>query len=159
VSSRAFFEQARDALVGFLPPEWRDFGSYFTSRNLKVWFEPERKEHYEVQLISRHALQAARRRTRTTVLEVGFHAEHTDAARNDDVLARLERSSKRWRKVLGDEPEVDAFVGMQSGAWRRVSELWEGDDVIEPEAAIEAAARLAEYIRAIEPVRRAKAKR
>ena len=74
--TREFFEQVVDALVGFLPPDARDFSWRTSSRNLKVWFGEDTREHYEVQLVDDE-------------LEIGFHAEYPDPARNDAVLARI----------------------------------------------------------------------
>ena len=39
--------------------------------------------------------------------------------------------------------------------WRRISEVWEPPDPDDPDAPIEIAARLADYVDAIEPLRRA----
>ena len=127
------------ALRGFLPPAMRDFSARRSSGNLKVWFGDEEREHYEVQLL------------RGPALEVGFHAEHKDEARNEATLERLLEQEKTWRKALGPEPDAGKFLGRQS-SWRRVSEVWDLPGV-EDEASIEAAERLADYIRAIEPVR------
>lgn len=150
MSQRAFFDQVADALIGFLPPDLRDFGSYRTSHNIKVWYGDDgRREHYEVQVISGRHVQASGQ-----VLEIGFHAEHRDASDNEDAIARLTGAESRWRKALGDEPEAGTFLG-HKGPWRRLSEVWSDDGVTEPEAAIEAAERLAAYIRTFEPVRRA----
>ncbi|TMK88374.1 MAG: hypothetical protein E6G57_07345 [Actinobacteria bacterium] len=142
--SRAFFETVEDALHGFLPPAMRDFESHRTSMNLKVWYD-EGREHYEVQLVSGPAL------------EVGFHAEHKDAGRNEEILDRLVGGEKRWRKVLGRAPKAGAFVGRQKN-WRRVSEVWDGDGLTE-DAAVEAAERRAAYIEALEPLRRGSTKK
>jgi hypothetical protein len=142
--SRAFFETVDDALHGFLPPSLRDFDSHRTSMNLKVWYE-EGREHYEVQLMSGPAL------------EVGFHAEHKDPGRNDDILARLVDAEKQWRKALGRAPQAGAFLGRQK-SWRRVSEVWDGDGLTD-DAAVEAAERLGAYIEALEPVRRGRARK
>jgi len=142
--SRAFFETVDDALHGFLPPAFRDFQSHRSSMNLKVWFD-EGREHYEVQLVSGPAL------------EVGFHAEHKDAGRNEEVLDRLVGGEKRWRKALGRAPKTGAFVGRQKN-WRRVSEVWDGDGLTE-DAAVEAAERLGAYIEALEPLRRGSTKK
>lgn len=142
--SRAFFETVDDALHGFLPPALRDFDSHRTGMNLKVWYE-EAREHYEVQLVSGPAL------------EVGFHAEHKDATRNEDVLGRLVGGEKTWRKALGREPETGAFLGRQKN-WRRISEVWGGDGLTE-DAAVESAERLAGYIEALEPLRRGRRSR
>jgi len=137
--SRAFFETVDDALHGFLPPALRDFESHRTSMNLKVWYD-EGREHYEVQLVSGPAL------------EVGFHAEHKDAGRNEEILDRIVDGEKRWRKALGRAPKTGSFLGRQKN-WRRVSEVWEGDGLTD-DAAVEAAERLGAYIEAFEPLRR-----
>src|SRR5439155_11303392 len=100
----------------FLPPSLRRFGSYRTAHNIKLWYGDERREHYEVQHI---------RRGKGHVLEIGFHAEHASADDNDQVLDRLAKREKAWRKTLGDEVEVGPFIGEQS-SWRRVSETWDG---------------------------------
>lgn len=142
--SRAFFEQVAEALVGFLPPERRGFSSRSTGRNLKVWFGPEAREHYEVQILSHEG---------SRVLEVGFHAEHPEATRNEEVLGRLLADERRWRKTLGREVEAGRFLG-RPGAWRRASEVWDGPDLSAPETAVEAADRLAAYICALEPLRK-----
>lgn len=139
---RAFYDDVSDALNSFLPPSLRGFSSYRTSHNIKVWFGQEAREHYEVQSI---------RRRKGYELEIGFHTEHSDADRNEDVVEGLVSIEKRWRKELGKEPEAGQFVGYQTRTWRRISELWEAVD--SPDLAVEAAERLAAYIRALEPLR------
>lgn len=141
--SKAFFEQVVEALVGFLPPDGRQFSSRVSGRNAKVWFGAEAREHYEVQMV---------RRDGVAVLEIGFHAEHADAARSEAVLSRLVAAERRWRRSLGKEVEVGPFLG-RAGSWRRASETWDGADLSDPGAAVEAADRLAEYIAAFEPLR------
>jgi hypothetical protein len=148
----AFFEQVADALVGFLPPELRGFSSRRTGRNLKVWFGDDAREHFEVQLISPTALAAGGVSGRAAMVEVGFHAEHGDAPRNDAVLARLLAHEPVWRLALGDTVQVGPFLGHQA-TWRRASELWPRPSPLGTEAAVEAAERLAAYICALEPVR------
>ena len=142
--SRAFFETVDDALHGFLPPALRDFDSHRTSMNLKVWYD-EGREHYEVQLVSGPAL------------EVGFHAEHKDAGRNEEILDRLVNGEKQWRKALGRAPKTGAFLGRQK-SWRRVSEVWDGEGLTD-DAAVEAAERLGAYIEALEPLGRGSRKK
>jgi hypothetical protein len=142
--SREFFETVDDALHGFLPPTLRDFESHRTSMNLKVWYD-EGREHYEVQLVSGPAL------------EVGFHAEHKEADRNEEILGRLVDAEKRWRRSLGRAPKTGSFLGRQKN-WRRVSEVWEGDGLTE-DAAVEAAERLGAYIEAFEPLRRGRTRK
>ena len=141
--SRAFFEQLVEALVGFLPADRRAFSSRVSGRNAKIWFGAEAREHYEVQML---------RRDGAPVLEIGFHAEHPDAARSEAVLERLMAAERRWRRSLGPEVETGPFLG-RAGSWRRASETWDGADLSDPGAAVEAADRLAEYIAAFEPLR------
>ena len=142
--SRVFFEQVVEALVGFLPPERRGFSSRVTGRNAKVWFGAETREHYEVQIL---------RRDGVPVLEIGFHAEHPDAARSEEVLSSLISAEPRWRRSLGPEVETGPFLG-RAGGWRRASETWDAADLSDPGTAVEAADRLAEYIATFEPLRR-----
>jgi hypothetical protein len=140
VYGKHFYDDVFDVLRTFLPPSMRNFEWYRTSHNLKLWFGPEQKEHYEVQIF---------KKGKDIVLEIGFHAEHKEAGRNDEVLAALDE--KRWRKALGPEAESGTFIGRQT-SWRRLSEVWNGSD--DPELAVDAAERLAEYIRTLEPLRR-----
>ena len=86
-------------------------------------------------------------------LEIGFHAEHPDAARNDAVLARILGDGKSWRRNLGRGVETGRYRGRQAAVWRRASECWDGDALLEPGTAVEAAERLAVYITTIEPLR------
>ena len=143
--SRAFFEQVVEALVGFLPPERRGFSWRVSGRNAKLWFGDEAREHYEVQLV---------RQGGATVLEVGFHAEHSDAARNEAAIDRILAAEADWRPALGDEVRVGRFLD-HAGPWRRASETWDdGDlDLSDPGVAIDAADRLSGYITAFEAAR------
>ena len=141
--SRAFFVEVVEALIGFLPPEQSGFFSRVTGRNAKVWFGAETREHYEAQLL---------RRDGVTVLEIGFHAEHPDAARSDAVLQRILAGERRWRRTLGREVETGSFLGRPS-PWRRASETWADADLADPGTAVDAADRLAAYITAFEPLR------
>ena len=142
--SREFFDEVDKALRGFLPPALREFSARRTGGNLKVWFGDDEREHYEVQLM------------RGPKLEVGFHAEHKEAARNEEALGRLTDKEKAWRKALGPEPDAGPFLGRQS-SWRRVSEVWDLPN-FNDDASIEAAERLAHYIQALEPLRTTKGK-
>lgn len=140
---QSFFEQVLDALAGSVATEFGRPASFVHRRGLKVWFGEPGREHYETQLMQMGG---------DVVLEIGFHAEHPKVAVNEAVLARFAASEKSWRKALGPEPVAGEFIG-RSG-WRRVSEAWPvpPDDI---DAAIEVAARLADYIVALEPLRRA----
>src|SRR5687767_14932150 len=46
VYGRAFYDAVGDALMGFLPPSFRDFEWYRTGHNIKVWYGDDGKEHY-----------------------------------------------------------------------------------------------------------------
>lgn len=140
---RAFYESVADALTNFLPPSLRGFSRYYSSHNLKLWYGNARAEHYEVQHISSRGL-----------LEIGFHSEHADPERNEQVVAKLVGAEKRWRRTLGKDVEVGGFIGGPSKSWRRVSEVWRAAHWDHDDAtAVEAAERLADYIRALEPLR------
>lgn len=118
-------------------------------RGAKVWFDTEAptKEHYEAQLLSRRYVDG----TEGMAIEIGFHTEHKELAKNEAVIERLTASEKKWRKELGKEPEVDVFFGADN--WRRVSEAWIEPDLDDPEIAFEIASRLVDYVTAIEPAR------
>jgi hypothetical protein len=143
-----YFDDVLDALVGFLPPNRRTFESRKQWTGLKVWVGDEPKEHFEAQFLGRNGAR----------LEIGFHAEHRDAARNEEVLGRLLAGEAKWRRMLGREPEAGPFLGNQQN-WRRVSEVWDGPDLLEPETAIEAAERLAAYVTALAPLLLARSSR
>ena len=142
---KAFYDDVADALQSFLPPSLRDFEWYRTSHNLKLWFGSNDREHYEVQVF---------KNGKDVVLEIGFHAEYKDPDRSDEALGTLLKAEKKWRKELGKDAEAGPFVGRQT-AWRRLSEIWKNGshELGDPELAIDAAERLATYIRTLEPLR------
>ena len=120
---------------------------------IKVWFGPATptREHYEAQVIgARHVPGAT-----TLALEVGFHAEHPKAADNAAALSHLAAQEKRWRKAIGNEPVAGPFLGSRDD-WRRISETWPDPDLGEEDLAFELAARLTDYITALEPILRAR---
>ena len=120
---------------------------------IKVWFGPATptREHYEAQVVGpRHVPEAS-----TLALEVGFHAEHPKPADNAAALACLTAQEKRWRKALGEEAVAGPFLGTRDD-WRRVSETWPDPDLGEEDLAFELAARLTDYITALEPILRAR---
>ena len=137
------FEWVLDAFEGFAHDVDGELHSSSHRRGLKVWYGDAMKEHYEAQLIRLSKGEVA--------LEIGFHAEYPKPEENDAVLARLAKREKTWRKALGDEAEVGEFIG--SDRWRRISEVWEAPDPDDPEVAEEIAARLADYVLALEPIR------
>jgi hypothetical protein len=141
---RSFFEWVLDAFEGFAGDVDGRLESSSHRRGLKVWYDDAKKEHYEAQLI--------RLADGDVGLEIGFHAEYPKPEENDAVLAKLMAGQAKWRKQLGSEAVAGEFIG--SDRWRRISEVWEAPDPDDPEATIEIAARLADYVIAIEPLRR-----
>jgi hypothetical protein len=157
------FEAAGALLPGMLPDELGAVRQQAHRYGIKVWFDTETKraessrdtvkaprEHYEAQVVGKKDVPGAT----SLAIEVGFHAEHTKEADNQAVLDRLLEVEKRWRKDIGKEAEATRFLG-RAQHWRRVSETWLDPDLNDPELAFEVAARLCDYITAIEPVRRA----
>ena len=141
---RSLFEWVLDAFEGFAHEVDGTLNSSSHRRGLKIWYGDAKKEHYEAQLI---------RTDDGAALEIGFHAEYPKVEENDAVLARLAAHEQAWRAELGNEPEVGEFIG--ADRWRRISEVWEPPDPDDPEASVEIAARLADYVIALEPIRRA----
>jgi len=144
---KSFFEHVLDAFESFVDDDLGEPQSSWHRRGLKVWFgTPDgsaAREHFEAQLI---------RLDGDAALEIGFHAEYRTEVENQDALDRLS-GSPSWRRSLGKEAVAGPFLGMNG--WRRISEVWEPPDPDDPEAPIEIAARLADYVDAIEPLRRA----
>jgi hypothetical protein len=138
-----FFEVVRDAFEGFVAGVGGRRSTYVHNRGLKVWFDDYSREHYESQLI---------RVDGEVQLEIGFHVEYPKATQNDEVLRRLLVAEPVWRAELGDDAVAGDFIGR--AGWRRISEVWPAPDAEVIDEAIEAAARLADYVIALEPVRR-----
>jgi hypothetical protein len=144
VVEQGFFEIVRDAFEGFVVGVGGRRNTYVHSRGLKVWFDDDTREHYESQLI---------RVDGEVRLEIGFHAEYPKAPQNDEVLHRLLAVESVWRADLGDDAVAGEFIGR--AGWRRISETWPAPDSLVIDEAIETAARLADYVIALEPARRA----
>ncbi len=144
------FTDVADGLRGLVPRELGQLRYRIRRFGIKVWFDAEApsREHYEAQVISRDHLQEAT----MAVLEVGFHAEHPQEADNEAVITHLVASEPRWRPQIGDEAKVAPFLGRQG--WRRLSETWPDPDLDAAELPLAVAARLTDYIIAIEPIRR-----
>ncbi len=134
-----------DAFEGFASAVDGELHSSAHRRGLKVWYDDAKKEHYEAQLIKLPGGAVG--------LEIGFHSEHSKDDDNQAVLDRLIASEAAWREQLGDEAEAGMFL--DADRWRRISEVWDAPDPDDPESSIEIAARLADYVIAIEPLRRA----
>ena len=151
VPDRSLFEEVADALHGAAPEDLGELRCNHHRYGIKVWLGPSAKaprEHYEAQVIGRqHVPEAA-----LLAIEVGFHAEHADAAANERAISALVRGERSWRRQLGKEPCVGGFLG-RPGGWRRVSEVWADPDLSDPELVFELAARLTDYFTALEPYR------
>jgi hypothetical protein len=146
------FEAAGALLPGMLPPELGTVKQYAHRYGIKVWFDTEKapREHYEAQVVAARDVPKAK----ALAIEVGFHAEHSKETENEAVIARLLQVEKKWRRNVGKEAEAAPFFGRAANRWRRISEAWIDPDLGDPELAFEIAARLTDYITAIEPVRR-----
>jgi hypothetical protein len=141
---RTFFHQVQDVFEGFAIDAAGTLHTSAHKRGVKVWYDDATREHYEAQLV---------RVEGDVLLEIGFHAEHPKAADNQALLDRLLDHEHLWRRELGDEPEAGVFIGAER--WRQISEIWDEPDPDDIDAAIEIATRLADYVTALEPVRRA----
>ncbi|MDQ1403931.1 MAG: hypothetical protein QOG03_2247 [Actinomycetota bacterium] len=145
------FEEVADIVRGAVPGQLGEVRTRVRRYGIKVWFgavEPPR-EHYEAQVIGAELAEGAR----VLGLEVGFHAENTDQAKNEKALAHLVGQEKKWRKALGREATAGPFLG-RAKTWRRISETWPDPDLAEPELPFELGARLVDYVTALEPLRR-----
>jgi hypothetical protein len=144
------FDEVADALCGLVPRELGRLRYRARRYGIKVWFDDEAPppEHYEAQMISREYADDAA----VAALEVGFHAEHASRVDNEAVMGHLRAAEARWRPQVGDEAVAGPFLGRDG--WRRVSETWPDPDMDDPGMAFEVAARLTDYVIAIEPVRR-----
>ncbi len=140
---RHFFEQVLDAFEGFSDDGHGELHAKAHRYGLKVWYDTAFKEHYEAQVIGG--------RTTDVQIEIGFHLEYAKPEANDAVLNRLLAAKKQWRKTLGKEAVAGEFLG--ADRWRRISETWPLPSLEDEEAVMEVAARLADYVDAIEPLR------
>lgn len=142
------FEQVAEAVRSLMPDAQTTLNLRAHRRGVKAWFGGEKppREHYEAQVMPRRYVDG----TEGMAVEVGFHAEHKDQAHNEAVIAVLLKHEKLWRRQLGSEAEVGVFYGADQ--WRRVSEVWIEPDLDDPELAFEMAARLVDYLSAIEPI-------
>jgi hypothetical protein len=145
----SLFDEVADLVRGLVPPGLGEFRERHHRYGIKVWFGPVTppREHYEAQVIGAKHVAGAK----MLALEVGFHAEYRDVADNEAAMARLAAAEKGWRKDLGKAPEAGVFLG--ADGWRRVSEAWPDPDLSDPDIAFEIAARLTDYVTALEPVR------
>lgn len=142
------FEQVADAVRSLMAADTERMQLRWHRRGVKVWFGGEKpsRAHYEAQLIPRRHVDGHD----GMAIEVGFHAEHKELAHNERLLQQLFTHESAWRSELGDEAQAGVFLGADN--WRRVSEVWLEPDLDDPELAFEMAARLVDYLRAIEPI-------
>ena len=147
----SLFDGVADALRAMVPAELGELRCPARRYGIKVWFGDDKpaREHYEAQVIGPKYAPGAS----VVALEVGFHAEHPRAADNEAALGRLVSVERKWRRRIGPEAETGAFLGAADG-WRRISETWPDPDLSSPDLAFEVAARLTDYISALEPLRR-----
>ncbi len=147
----ALFDEVGEVLRGLVPPELGEIRARSHRYGIKVWFgaaKPDR-EHYEAQVIAAHHVDEAS----VLALEIGFHVEHPNPDENEQVLARLIRESRRWRRALGAQAVAGPFLGRPDD-WRRLSETWADPDMSDPDLPLELATRLTDYITVLEPIRR-----
>jgi hypothetical protein len=144
------FDQVADALLSLVPADLGELRTQPRRWGLKAWFETEEcpREHYEAQVVGARHVPGAD----VLAVEVGFHAEHPKAPDNAAAMAPILRGEAGWRKALGPEAVAGDFLGR--GGWQRVSETWADPDLSDPELCFELADRLAEYVIALEPIRR-----
>lgn len=153
MADRPLFEEVADALRGAAPDGLGELHCNYHRYGIKAWVDASAKaprEHYEAQVVGRRHVPEAS----VIAMEVGFHAEHSDENANNGVIDQLVRAERSWRKRLGNDPVVGGFLG-RSGSWKRISEVWVDPDLSDPELVFEVAARLTDYISALEPHRRA----
>jgi hypothetical protein len=145
------FDEVGEAFRSLAPDTLGELNVRPRAYGIKIWIGPEkqRHEHYEAQVIGPADVADAE----ILAIEVGFHAEHPDPARNELVLAKLIKQERRWRKVLGDEPVAGVFLG-NADHWRRLSETWPDPNLGDPDLGFELAARLLDYLSAIDPLLR-----
>ena len=139
---QSFFYQVQDVFKSFVIDVGGALHTTAHPRGIKVWSDDATREHYEAQLV---------RVDGKAMLEVGFHVEYPKVEKNEAVLARLLKSEKVWRRELGGEPTAGVFIG--ADRWRRISEIWDEPDADDVGAAFEIAARLADYVSVLEPLR------
>jgi hypothetical protein len=150
------FDEVGEAVRGLAPSSLGTVRYRAQRYGVKLWFDTDAapKEHYEAQVIgAKHVADAT-----MLALEVGFHAEHPKAEENDATLDKLAAKERTWRKVLGADAIAGPFLG-RADRWRRVSETWADPDLSDDDLAMEIALRLTDYMTALEPVLRPKARR
>ena len=131
----AFYAEVAEALPVLLPKDLRDYQTSRMGRVFKVFYDAP-KQHFELWF-------------RDGGLEVALHLEGR-GDQDEPVLRTLESKLPTIRKRLGGDVRLDPF----GKGWMHLYELWPGASR-EPDLAQDAADRLAEYVRLLEPIRRA----
>lgn len=146
------FDVVDEAVRSLAPDSLGPIRTKVRTYGIKVWFGEKvpNGEHYEAQVIGAALVEAAE----VLALEIGFHSEHPGEQTNDIVVDRIAAAERTWRRHLGPEAEIDAFLG-RATHWRRISETWPDPDLTDPTIGIEIASRLVDYGTALEPSRRA----
>jgi len=151
VADGLLFEDVADAVRAMAPGDLGELHCPWHRYGIKVWFGGDKapREHYEAQVVRPDPSSDGT----LVALEVGFHSEHPKQTDNEVVISRLLESERAWRRELGREAVVGNFLGAAQH-WRRVSEVWPDPDLSDPELAFAVAARLTDYVTALEPRRR-----
>ena len=108
------FAEAAELVRSMAPDGLGDLRYRTHRRGLKIWFGPETptREHYEAQLLARRHVGGGD----GVVLEVGFHAEHPDEAKNQAVADRLARrpssGERSWGRQRSSMCSMDATPGV-----------------------------------------------
>ena len=131
---RDFFDIVSQELPALLPRDLRDYQSARQGGVYKVFFE-NRRHHYELWF-------------REGGLEVAYHLEGA-AEQNEPVVELLRRRMAALRRSLGGDVRLEPF----GARWTHLFELWPAVSRDQDEAP-EAAARLAEFVRELEPILR-----
>ena len=132
---RDFYAEVAEDLRTQLPRDLRDYEVQRSGGVFKAFYD-DRRQHFELWF-------------RDGGLEVAFHLEGRG---QDDkpVIRVLERRLSSIRKRLGGDVRLEPF----GRGWTHLFEHWPGASR-EASTADEAAERLAEFIRTVEPLRRA----
>lgn len=139
------FDQVADAVQSMAGP---DVHVRAHRRGIKAWFGPLKppRQHFEAQVMPRRYVDGQE----GVAIEIGFHAEHKDRDQNEQVVQDARAKEKSWRRQLGKEAEIGVFFGADQ--WRRISEVWIEPDLDDPELSFEIAARLVDYLSALQPI-------
>lgn len=142
------FAQVDDIVWSLGGGEIEGLRSQVRRYGIKLWVGPAKptRTHFEAQVLGRQHVDG----TKGVALEIGFHAEERDEAKNQAALARLLAAEPTWRKRLGREATAGPFFGAEQ--WRRLSDAWLEPDLSGDDVAFEIASRLLDYVQALAPL-------